>query len=562
MCECFFCRRRKKLIEKYSLVMLLIFLLLPSIMAVSGNSSFFGFNPDCQVNQSYVNNCSAVDIDFKCSFDNSHLINYATFGINSTTYLPSRISQDNFSQKLHFNEQHETISEIYNWSDVIIFDTAGTISVYYQNITFQKDCPDCFPDIVESNSSCGVDDLKNVTYTDNQACGFGLPSDWTAPCDYCIPDWQCKSYDSGCFSGVSIKQCLSVADNNLCYNQTGLASDSFILSLDDFKTPCTFDDFRTESSMLQNFYAEVGFNQYPYVEIGEPINIVVYTKINNTRILISSVQMQIADSTIPFDIDIGNVLYDKTITINEYGDFPFIITGNYNGQNVFSINGMLYAREFISLQVELFENRNLSKRYVNNLAEVVALKYNDAESGRDINSDLMGLVVPFEKTNLVTKQLVKLNRTTLYDYKEGVRGFHAPYDDGIGLLNLPKENNTVWEIHLFNSESSYDYIFDEYNYAFIQMSSPTNSNDVTLGTLKVLVDAEVKYYVSNFDIRFWNSMVKIIILVFLILLGILAMIYGVASTGDPSIAVKIGIALLGAIPVLFMVLSWIAGFFT
>lgn len=558
----------KEQFHKNKLWVLMVFILsvflLPSAYAVEGNSTFLNLEPSCSVNQTSVINCSATDVRFHCGFetDSSPLIDSVVFGFNSTSFLSIRDTQINFSKDITLSEQTETINTVYNWSDTTVVATDATILIFVQNITVNKTCPDCFQDIVETNTSCSLSDEFNTSYSDNNACGGTLPSNFTSTCDFCLSNWQCTSFDTACTVGVTERNCLAIEDTSLCYNQTGLASDLEAPALSSFKTPCTTDDFDLTSEILSSFSPVFGVSQYPYIEVNTTVDFTLTVNFNSSPVEISFAQIQFVNMTVPMAFDNDTKTYDVALSFSEIGDYPFILVGDYLGTTLFTINGQLFVREFIDVGVELFENLNQSTRYKNEFAEVIALRETDDGSDRTFQDDIMSTVIPFEKTNLVMKKFIKLNLSSYFNYRQGQRAFHAPYTNGRAQLRLPVEADTVWELRLLNMEMTDEYVFDDFNYATIKTIDAERGNDVLLNSVKTVVDAEFKFLVSNWDVRFFPSALKLGILILMILLGIGAIWFSYSSTGDPSIAVKTVIVLLGAIPTLYIIFSFLIGWLT
>ena len=483
------------------------------------------------------------------------------YNFNATSYLANQQNppnQNNFSVVTTLKEINETINKRYNWSNVVITDTSSNIAIFLQGIEVNHTCPDCFPNIVQINSSCGSNDLLNITYNDTSQCiDAVLPPNSTASCDFCTQNFQCNSYvPSTCGIDMKFRECQSVADTNNCFNQTGLPSDSFIGDVDDFDALCTFGDFKLNSTLFSSLATQLIISQYPYVEVNTTINMETIVTLADTRVLISNVQMQILNETIPFTQDNDSVSYKRSIQIHEVGDFPFVVVGRDNVSQVFRIEGVFFARQFVDVSVELFEDRNLSDRYENDLAEVIAIR-NLESPPSDFEGDLIGSIQPLIKTNLFTRKLIKLNTSTYYDYKFNKRAFHSPYREGIAVLRLPVEDTTIWELRLLNMEKSNEYVFDEFNWAKIQTYDVVGANDVKLTSGKILTDLEVKLLVSKWDVRFFASALKWVIFgVIAIALGIIAYFLYV-STEDPAIVVKFLIALLVALPTLYIILTWL-----
>lgn len=562
--NCYFCRKtREQLLKRAKLGIIFLIGLFASMLgvgAVSGNSTFFGLNPYCLANQTSFYNCSEQPIKLNCYVPNFQFVQFTTFIFNGTTYLANQLPvpyQNNWSVSTTLSQKYQTANYIYNWSSVVITDTANNIAIYPQDLIINHTCPDCFPHVIQINSSCGSDDTKNVSYSDTSNCTFSVPPTSLASCDFCKPNWQCNSFNpSTCGLQTKFRDCLSVIDTNSCYSQTGLVSDSFQGQLDDFIMPCTFNDFRTNTTLLSTLQSNLVISQYPYVETNSTIDMEVSITLANSRVLISNVQMQIGGATIKFDQDNDSISYKTSIQIHDNGDYPFVIVGRDNTTLVFHTEGIFFARSFVNVSIQLFEDRNETHPYVNNLATVIALKNDENFKPDTFTNDLVNSLEPLNKANLLTRKLIKLNQSSYYNYRNGKRAFHTPYIDGKSMLHLPVENSSVWEVRLLNSESFDEYAFDGYNYAVIKTKNVANSNDVLLTNGKVDKNLNIKMLVSKWDVRFWQSATKWIILGIVALLFIIAGIIVFATTGQAVFLIVLLTALLFILPVLYVVLNW------
>jgi hypothetical protein len=563
---CVFCKMQKeKLMKslKIGVLFLVTLLLSPLIFAVSGSSTFFNLQPNCTVNVTSINNCSEQSIKMWCYEPTPQFVNFMVFNFNSTSYIAFELNppnQYNFSVETTLKQQNETQNLIYNWSNVVVTDTANNIAIFLQGININKSCPDCFPLIVQVNSSCGSNDIKNVTYTDLHSCLEPLPSNYQVDCDFCDPNWQCSSYNPPtCGIDTKFRDCLAITDLNNCYAQTGLSSDNFTGQLDDFQATCGFSDWALNTTLLSTLDAELSVSQYPYVELNTTIDMMVTVKLADTNILISNVQMQIDNETIHFDQNNISKVYEKSIMITEYGDYPFTVRGRDGATQVFRIDGILFARKFADVTVELFEDRNMSDRYVNNFAEIVALKNYENFQADTFTNDLVNSIEPLNKANTFMGKLLRIDRDAYYRYHEDKRAFHTEYEDGVAVLRLPIENETIWELRLLNAESNLDYVFDGYNYAQIMTTDMTGSNDIYLTSGAVPSDLTIQLLVSRWDVRFMQTATKWIVVGILLLIFIGAGYFATVSTGDPTLAIRLAIAGLVALPTIWLILKWILG---
>lgn len=556
---CSFCQKEKKKLEslKIALFFLIAIIFSYSVFSVSGNSSFTNLEPNCTINKTSFLNCSEQPIKLNCKIANFQFVNAVSFNFNNTIYQASQLANPNhrnWTNITTINQKNQTANFIYNWVSTTIYDTAGNIAIFPQNATLNHTCPDCFSQIININSSCGINDVKNVTYTDLSNCTSPIPANTTASCDFCSPNYQCSNY-STCGLSDSYKYCYAISDNNTCFAQTGLASDNFTGTLDDFTAPCTFNDFVQNTTLLSSFHANLQINQYPYVEVNTTITMAVSVTLEGVPIQISNVQMQLLNQTIVFNYNPSTQLYERSIVIHETGDYPFVITGRDNTTNVFTIGGMFLVREFVNLNVELFRDRNLSNRYKNEFAEVIALKSDERFNG-DLTQDLMKEAELFKKANIVMYKSVNLNLSTYYNYDIVRRAIHSPYVQGQATLRMPVEADTLWELRFLNSESNFEYIFDGFNFAFIRTLDVTKSDDIYLATGYITKDTDIKIYVSNWDIQFMDTFIKYAIVVGIGLLFIIAMILVYSSTQDIGLVVRLLIAMIGILPTLYFILSW------
>lgn len=562
---CYICKYNQSKIKKelqlgiFFLISLIIF---PFVTAPSGNSTFFTLEPNCSINQTIFFNCTQQPFKMNCKIENFQFVQFVSYNFNSTAYIASQLpnpNQKNFTVETTLHQQNQTINEIYNWSNVVITDTSNNIAIFQQGINVSKTCPDCFPIIVQINSSCGSNDFYNQTYNDTSQCsGTILPSGGNISCDFCTPNFQCNNYNpSTCGLDTKFRNCLSVIDLNDCYNQTGLISDNFSGSLNDFIAPCTFADYQLNTSLYSTLRTEFIVNQYPYVETNTTVSMEVIIFLENTRVLVTNVQMQILNLTIGFNQDNSTVSYKRSIVISENGDYPFVIIGRDNSSQVFQIEGIFFARKFVNVTVQLFENKNQSDRYVNNFAHIIALKDANIFKNHEFTEDLLTSIQPIEKTSIFFNKLIKINRSQYYKYKIDKRAFHTEYEDGIAILKVPVEPEVDWDLRLLNSESDDEYIFDGFNFASIRTYDVAGANDIYLTSGHITANLDVKLLVSKWDVRFFETALKWVIIAVIILIFIIAGYFVYRSTEDPTLIVKLGIALLTALPILYVILTWI-----
>jgi len=553
--------QREKLVNKlkYGLFLIIALILSGIAYAPSGSSEFFDLQPSCTTNFTAISNCTRQTLKMNCFENNEEFVSIMDFVFNSTDYLAIQDSSppfQNFSAIAELKEINETSNFVYNWSSVGIFDTQGILSIYPQNILVNHSCPDCIQNITQIISPCGNNDLKNITYNDTNQCTYPLPANSTEACDFCTPDFQCSNF-SICTTSTKYKECFAIGDTNNCYAQTGLTSDNFTGTLNDFKAPCTFNDFLLNQSLSSSLSTELIISDYPYVETNTTVSLEVIVRLENTKIQISNVQMQLANLTIPFTFDTSSYSYKKSIVIHEVGDFPFTINGRDNATQVFMYDGMFLSRLFADVSVELFEDRNMTNRYENDLAYVVGIRIPDFYSQHGIDKDLNEITEILNKVNLVINKFADINLSTYYSWRSGERAIHAQYLDGIANLEVPIESDYVWELRLLNGETNKDYMFERFNYGKIWTKDATNTNDIKLVSGKISEDTEVKLLVSKWDIRFFQNLTKwgIFLGIVLIFVALGYLLY--AQTNDVSLVVKLAIALIGSLPILFYILSWL-----
>lgn len=559
---CLICRRiKKKLGTTCQLLSLFLIAVLFSMQtkALAGTSNFYDLQPNCTINQSYINNCNETSIKLNCVEPNPQFIMFMTYNINSTNYLSSQLlipNQHNFTVEITLKRINQTINMVYNWSDVVITDTNLAVAIYMQNLIINHSCSDCFQNIILTNSSCGSNDIKNYTYIDTNSCMEPLPSNYIISCDFCNPDWQCSNYSpSTCSLTNNIRNCIAVKDMNSCFNQTFLPSDNFTGNLDDFIDICSVGDFRFNQTLYSTLLPELAINKYPYIKVNETINMEITVKLANIRQLIENVQMQIEGETIKFNQDNASISYKKSIQISEVGDYPFIITGRDSGVVIFQIQGKFYVRNFANVGIELFENKAMSTKYLNNFAEVVAIKYDD-NLHNTIGQDLTGVADVLNTVNIIAFKLAKINQTARLNYRNGIKMFHAPYRNGRADLEIPIEENSTFEVRLLNMQASDEYIFDNYDYTSATTYDTTFSNDIFLTKGKVKTDTDLKMLVSAYDVRFWENAKKWLIVGGIALLFIIISVIIWVATQEPELVIKFLIAGIGLLIPLYFILSF------
>jgi len=563
--NCQFCQKKAKSLKILMVFLLVFFISITgqkNVFAVGGQSQFYEMFPKCYVNTTSISNCSQQDILLTCENPNPQFLLLSTFTFNSTPYI-SETSLPNLTHKtLTLREQYNTTNEIYTWNNVVIIDTNSNIGIFLQNITVSKSCPDCFENIVQINSTCQTDDTKFITYNDTSQCSETiLPPNSTVFCDFCTPDWQCDTYSPAlCGIHTSYRDCTSVYDKNNCLIQTGLQSDNFTGNLDDFMSMCSVADFKYNatlySSLTPTLYV---YPEYPYYEANTTLSMEVIVKLANTKVLVDNVQINIANTTIVFTQNNATKTYTKSFIISEYGDFPFVITGRDNGLRVFAIDGIIYSRRFLDVSVEIYEDKALDDRYENDLAHVVAFKNDENFKAEPIGETGIQIANQLNNFNLWVFKLAKLNTTTYYTYNFGKRAFHDEYIDGVAHLRLPYEENASFELRLLNSEKTDEYIFDDYNYASISTYDVTASKSVFLTNGKITHNLAVKIYSSPYDLRYWDMMKKWVILIAFILVVGIAGFFVYHQTQDISLVIKLAVALISALPILYLLLSWLYG---
>lgn len=543
------------------IIFLISLFLIPTSFGVSGNSSFFLLTPNCTTNQSSFLNCSQQTVNLNCYIQSFQFVNFAVYNFNSTSYLANQLPnpfQNNWTVVTTLNQKNATGKFIYNWSSVVITDTANNIAFFPQNILINHSCPDCFSNIVNINSSCGTNDIKNVTYTDLSNCtGVPIPPNTTTSCNFCDSNWQCTNFTT-CTPSTKYKFCQAVTELAGCFNTTLLASDNFTGFFSDYTSLCNFNDFQTNTTLLSTLKTTLFINQYPYVERNTTVNVEVLVTLADVPLQISNVQMQLANTTLVFNYDALSQRYKKSFMITELGDFPFVITGRENSTQVFVIDGLFYVRDFISVNVQLFEDRNQSRRYTNNLAQVIALK-NDETFNSKLTQDLLVQAENYKKLDIVLKKSIKLNLSTYYNYDIRRRAFHTPYINGVANLRIPVEATSNWEIRLLNMEKNNEYIFDDFNYASIRTIDSIKSNDVLLANGKILANIDIKILVSQWDVRFWSQFTKWAILLGVLLIFVIAGVIVYSTTQDSGLVVKLIIAVITVLPTLYIILKFILG---
>jgi len=220
---------------KKGMLGLLILFMIPIVWGIQVNSSteIYSFDiSNCQVNNSNIG-CGAVDVRFSCNITPYSYIDYTLFRINGSDFTTSR------NNEIFYYDWHKGITPIS--TDIYIGLDRGQIhdigsgdALFFPNATTHLTCSACNYNI--SADPCMINNTRIVHYVGDNTPNCTSYND-TESCDYCVTDWQVAST---CLENNT--EYRQYADNNACYNITGLYSDSCEASFIDCDTwkPCNF----------------------------------------------------------------------------------------------------------------------------------------------------------------------------------------------------------------------------------------------------------------------------------------------------------------------------------
>lgn len=310
------------------------------------------------------------------------------------------------------------------------------------------------------------------------------------------------------------------------------------------------------------------YDQYPFVAFNTTDILEVIVRWNNgSRINVSLINMTLtkdgSDESWHFDFTYNSSSrsYWKGILFDELGDFPFKIDGSDPNQNLFSITGKFFVRNMTNLTVELFTSKNSTDdRYYNQFGYVMVTLDRLAP---DFNNDLISLAEPLAKTVAFAEGLagkyLGYKATQYYQFSKEV--FSAPYVGGKAVVQVPLEASREYSIYFANPDTNLDYKFNSsYNYAQPYRRDASGMSEVYLGTYKLdeySQPVDVKFYVSKRDVRWFDLWTKWAIILFFAVFFTIAIAILYATTQDPSLVVKLIVAVLFALPTLYFILSWI-----
>jgi hypothetical protein len=108
---------------------------------------------------------------------------------------------------------------------------------------------------------CSTNDTRTCYEAiDNNSCGDNYTGNYsefgTQACDYCTPSWHCTKLQNIC-PPSHIKFCITVADSNNCYPQTGLPSDEFDGNYTPYEAVCGYEGLNYSTSDVRAMGVDV-----------------------------------------------------------------------------------------------------------------------------------------------------------------------------------------------------------------------------------------------------------------------------------------------------------------
>jgi hypothetical protein len=214
---------------------ILLLLILPVVYGIQVNSTteIYTFEvTDCQVNDSSMG-CSPESVRFSCNITPYTYIDWVQFRINDTDYTTSR-SSEIFYYDFYKPQTTSDIDTYLEFDRGKIRDVSSGDALFFPNVSVHLVCDSCNYNITYGD--CLINDTREVEYI-GDGSGNCTSYNTTESCDYCTPDWEVVSE---CLeNNTEFRQ---YEDNNICYNLTGLYSDSCDSSFIDCDTwkPCSF----------------------------------------------------------------------------------------------------------------------------------------------------------------------------------------------------------------------------------------------------------------------------------------------------------------------------------
>jgi hypothetical protein len=210
-------------------------------------------------------------------------------------------------------------------------------------------------------------------------------------------------------------------------------------------------------------------------------------------------------------------------------------------------------REFTDACIAVWEDKNMTNRYENKFGYVLANWQPRNVLGQKFNKDkslimTQKVLYPVAIFSTWGEKTFGLEYTKAYQYYR--KSFHAEYNEGIACLSLPKDE-------VFN----FVFVSGEWIFSDVIYDTPMWTKQdaaFNLGTSYLLEEPTTYNFVAtpyeqNPGGYIWRWI--LIVLFTIMIVGLPAIAY--IGTKDPTVAIKMFVALLAALPTIYYVIKWL-----